>query len=88
MSIIVAVRKNDRIIMAADSLTTFGESQRVPPANVTTEKIRRVGSSLVGGSGWGIYDRILDAFLADAAGVGFHDAFVGDAVDHALELLS
>lgn len=65
MSIITAVRKNDRTFLAADTLTCFGDTHRVPQSNATTPKIRRIGRSVVGGSGWGIYDRILDAHLAE-----------------------
>ncbi len=65
MSIIAAVRKNDQIILAADSLACFGDSHRVPQSNAVTPKIRRIGESVVGSAGWGVYDRILDAHLSD-----------------------
>lgn len=65
MSIIVATTRNGRTVMAADSLTCFGDSHRVPPENAMTPKVRRLGSSIIGSAGWGVYDRILDAHLAD-----------------------
>ena len=68
MSIVVAVRKNGRTVMAADSLTSFGDSQRIPSANSTTAKVQRVGGSLLGSTGWAIYDNILDSFLATRPG--------------------
>lgn len=64
MSIVVAVRKQDRTVIAADSLTVFGEAQQLPPANSMTPKVRRVGDSFVGAAGWAIYDCILENFLA------------------------
>ncbi|MHC5002938.1 MAG: hypothetical protein ACYTJ0_07430 [Planctomycetota bacterium] len=64
MSVVVVVSKQGRTVMAADSLTVFGDAQQLPPANAVTRKIRRVGDSLVGSAGWAIYDCILDHFLA------------------------
>ncbi len=68
MSIVVAVRKNGRTVIAADSLTSFGDSQRIPSANSTTAKVQRVGDSLMGSTGWAVYDNILDSFLATRPG--------------------
>jgi ATP-dependent protease HslVU (ClpYQ) peptidase subunit len=64
MSIIVAVTKGGQTVMAADSLTSFGDGLRVPPNNCSVAKIRRVNGSLLGAAGWGIYDCIVDHFLA------------------------
>ena len=63
MSIIIAVRKNGRTIVASDTLTSFGDSHRLPPENTTTSKVRIVGAVILGGAGWGVYDQILDAHL-------------------------
>ena len=52
MSIIVAVTKNNKTVMAADTLTSFGDAQRVSGDNCPTEKIRRLGAVLLGGTGW------------------------------------
>ena len=64
MSIIVAIRKEHRIVMAADTLTTFGDSEVMPQDNARTPKVGRIGDSLIGGAGWAVYDDILNDFLA------------------------
>ena len=64
MSIVVAVRKNNALVMAADTLTCFSEDEQVPPDNASAEKIMRIGHSVVGGAGWGLYDDIFRDFLA------------------------
>lgn len=63
MSIILAIRKDNRVVMAADTLTSFGDSERVPQENGRTAKIGRIGDSLVGGAGWAVYDDILNDYL-------------------------
>jgi len=65
MSIIVAVNKNDHIVMATDTLTCYGDSHRLPAANSRTSKARRIGAAIVGSAGWAVYDRILDDYLRD-----------------------
>lgn len=64
MSIIVAVRRNGRITMAADTLALFGEGMTVPEYNARACKIIRVGDAVVGGTGWAVYDDILDHYLS------------------------
>lgn len=63
MSIAVAVRKGNEIVIAADCLSVFG-GLRVSPENHRAEKIRKVGASYLATTGWGLYDNILDHFLA------------------------
>jgi ATP-dependent HslUV protease subunit HslV len=63
MSVAVVVKKGRRIVMAADSLTTFGGHRQIS-RNAVTMKIRRVGSALVSCAGWGVYENILDDFLS------------------------
>ena len=63
MSIVVAVKKGKEIAVAADTVTSCG-SLRVESDNHRAIKIRKVGSALVGATGWGVYDNILDDFLA------------------------
>jgi len=63
MSIVVAVRKAGRTAIASDSLTCFGP-RRTAVENLRTDKIRRVGSSYLAMTGWGVYTNILDDFLA------------------------
>ncbi|MCA9296899.1 MAG: hypothetical protein KC983_10280 [Phycisphaerales bacterium] len=67
MSIVVAIRKNDRTVLAADSLTVFGDGETMSAANSSSRKIARLGSSVVGAAGWGVYDDILAHFLKDRA---------------------
>jgi ATP-dependent protease HslVU (ClpYQ) peptidase subunit len=62
MSIVVAVAKQGRTVMASDTQTSFG-TETLPPDNQTTTKVRRVGGSLLGRSGWGVYDNILGDLL-------------------------
>ena len=62
MTVAVAVRKNDRIILAADTLLTFS-GDRVPADNCKVEKIYRVGSSVLAWAGWSLYAELLDAYL-------------------------
>ncbi len=64
MSVIVAIRKENRVVMAADTLTSFGDSEHMPQENARTSKVGRIGDSLVGGAGWAVYDDILNDFLA------------------------
>ena len=58
MSIVVAVSKGGRTVMAADTQTNFGH-EVLPPDNLATTKIQRIGDVILGRSGWGIYDNIL-----------------------------
>ncbi len=62
MSILVAVKKGKDTVLAADTLTTFG-SHRYPAQNQSVDKIRRLGSALLGSSGWEIYDDIINDFV-------------------------
>lgn len=64
MSIVVAVRKDGATVMAADLQTSFG-SEVVPTDNQKSRKIRKLGSTLFGRTGWGVYENILDDWLAD-----------------------
>ncbi len=63
MTIAVAVRKGGRIVLAADTLLTFG-NERTPPENCRVEKIYRVGESVLAWAGWALYAELLDAYLA------------------------
>lgn len=62
MSIVVAVKKGKDLVVAADTLETFG-SDKPAPGNTTTTKIRRVGSALLATTSWGLYDNILGDYL-------------------------
>lgn len=63
MSIVVAVTKNDRTVMASDSMGFYG-SQRVPTDNSKAIKVRRVGASLLAMTGWSVYDNIIEDTVA------------------------
>lgn len=65
MSVVVAVHKNDSIVMAADTLTCFADDEQIPQDNSRSVKIVRIGRSIIGGAGWGVYDDIFNDFLAD-----------------------
>lgn len=63
MSIALAIEKNGELIVAADTLTSFGHT-KVPPALHAAQKIRRVGGAYLASTGWGLYENILDDVLA------------------------
>lgn len=73
MSIIVAVQKNSSIVMAADTLTCFSDDEAVPADNSRSTKIMRIGDSLFGGAGWGIYDDIFNDYLSDREAPAFEN---------------
>ncbi len=62
MSIVLAVKKGNQIVVAADSQTNFG-SQIVTFDNHSVSKIRPIGKTLFASTGWSLYDNILDDFL-------------------------
>ncbi|GIW42098.1 MAG: hypothetical protein KatS3mg076_2675 [Candidatus Binatia bacterium] len=63
MSVAVAVRARNEIVLATDTLTCFG-SRRVPPQNHRAVKIREIGQALMASTGWGIYENLFDDFLS------------------------
>lgn len=63
MSVAVAVKCRDQIVIAADTKRTFG-SGAVEVANFTDLKIREIGSSYIATTGWGLYSNILDDYLS------------------------
>lgn len=63
MSIIVGVHKNDRIVLAADTMHFYGNRREHPDNVACGAKVRRVGRSHVGGVGWTVYDNILEHYL-------------------------
>jgi ATP-dependent protease HslVU (ClpYQ) peptidase subunit len=62
MSIALAIEKDGELIIAADTLTSFGHS-KVPPTLHAAQKVRRVGTSYLAATGWGLYENILDDVL-------------------------
>jgi ATP-dependent protease HslVU (ClpYQ) peptidase subunit len=63
VSIAVAVQKHGELVVAADTLTTFGNT-KVPHQLHAAQKIRRAGGSWLATTGWGLYDNILQDHLA------------------------
>lgn len=65
MSIVVAIRRNNSLVVAADTLTCYCDDESMPSENASSEKITRIGWSILGGAGWGVYDDIFSDFLSD-----------------------
>jgi len=63
MSIALAIEKNGELVLAADTLTSFGHT-KVPPVLHAADKIRRVGASFLATTGWGLYENILEDVIA------------------------
>jgi ATP-dependent HslUV protease subunit HslV len=63
MTVAVAVHKNGRTVLAADSLVHFG-GQRFSAENCRFHKIARVGTSYMAWAGWSLYSEMLTAHLA------------------------
>ena len=66
MSIAVAVAKADTTVLAADSQENFGD-RRLLRANHRAVKITPVGSAYLATTGWGLYENILEDYLARVA---------------------
>jgi len=65
MSVIVAVEKNDRVAIAADSQFTAG-SMKVPPHHkVNNHKLYKWGPCWVGLIGWGALGNITETLIRD-----------------------
>jgi ATP-dependent protease HslVU (ClpYQ) peptidase subunit len=65
MSIAVAVRTANEIVLATDSKRTFGGGA-VPAENLRDVKIRRAGGAYIATTGWGVYTNILEDYLRGA----------------------
>lgn len=61
MSIAVAIRKNQHTVIATDSLVSFGSGQ-IPASNYQTDKMLRIGDSIIASTGWALYDNLLTAY--------------------------
>lgn len=62
MSIAVVVKKDNEIVIGADTLQCF-DSNMADIDNLYETKLRRIGPAILAGSGWGLYDNILDDYL-------------------------
>ena len=63
MSIAVAVKKGREIVIAADTQDSFG-ANKVSFDNYSSRKIVKVGASCIATTGWGLYEDILEHYLA------------------------
>ena len=98
MSIIAAVRKGKRTVMAADTLTSRG-NERMPESNTSMVKFVRIGRSLLGGAvlvetvfGWpGLGRLAFEAVIQRDAnlllGILFMSSLLVIAVNIAVDLL-
>ena len=62
MSIAVVVKKDNKIVIGADTLQCF-DSNMTGVDNLNESKLRCIGNAMVAGAGWGLYDNILDDYL-------------------------
>lgn len=73
MSIAVAVRTAEEIVLATDSKRTFGGGA-VPAENLRDNKLRRIGNAYIATTGWGVYSNILDDYIGKNRRVQLHDS--------------
>ncbi len=66
MSIAVVVKKDNKIVIGADTLQCF-DSNMTGEDNLDESKLRRIGNAMV--AGWGLYDNILDDYLKEKKSV-------------------
>ncbi len=62
MSVAVVVKKNNKIVVGADTLQCF-DSNITDVDNLNESKLRRIGPTILASTGWGLYDNILDDYL-------------------------
>lgn len=73
MSIAVAVRTAEHIVLATDSKRTFGGGA-VPADNLRDIKMRQVGGAYIATTGWGVYTNILEDYLRAGRGPRLTDS--------------
>ena len=64
MTTLVAVRKNDEIAIAADSLTTFGDTRLSAEYDRTSEKIVHYQGTHIGLCGSAAHQLVFESLLA------------------------
>ena len=69
MTTIVAVRKNGYAVIAADTLTTFGNTRLHASQDASHDKILRIGDSYVGVCGSAAHHLVLSSLLAKSPDV-------------------
>ncbi len=71
MTTVVAVRKNDEIAIAADSLTTFGDTRLTADFDRTPDKIVRYKGSYIGLCGSAAHQLVFESLLAKHGDLDF-----------------
>jgi ATP-dependent HslUV protease, peptidase subunit HslV len=71
MTTLVAVRKNDQIAIAADSLTTFGDTRLSAQFDRTSDKILRYRDTYIGLCGSAAHQLVFQSLLATDGGFDF-----------------
>ena len=81
MTTIVAVRKNDQIAIAADSMTTFGDTRLSAEFDSTSDKILRYRDTYIGLCGSAAHQLVFQSLLAKqdhldfSNKIGIYDTF-------------
>jgi len=73
LSIIVAVTKRKRTVVAADTLFLTGGQKDYSETLVGRSKVRPIGDSLLGVTGWSIYQNIIDHYITRQRNVTLKD---------------
>lgn len=63
MSTIIAVKKNQRVCLAADSLTTFGDSRQTASMDADSDKIFQYGENYIGIVGSAAHQMVVQSAL-------------------------
>src|SRR5690242_21842883 len=72
MTTIVVVRKGDRAVIAADSLTTFGTTRLAPIYDRHPQKVTAYGDSFIGVAGSAAHQLVLENVLERTPNLDFH----------------
>lgn len=71
MTTLVVVRKDKQIVIAGDSLTTFGDTRLAAPYDQSWDKIVRSGDTYIGLCGSAAHQLVFDNLLAKERGLNF-----------------
>jgi len=63
MSVAVAVRKNNKIVIAAETQYNYGDATYAVD-NYRCQKIIKVGSAYIASTGWSLYENIFEDYLS------------------------
>ncbi|MCU0555117.1 MAG: hypothetical protein MUF17_10205 [Syntrophales bacterium] len=64
MTVVAAVLKRKSLVIGADTQINFGDSC-MPGTNIKTSKLFTINGTYVAGSGWALYDNIIQDLLSD-----------------------